>query len=440
MNKINLSKQYEKVDSPLVFNLLRKVEIIKANEGCVKIHNDTKHYWESIAKHNEAQAIRSFFDDESQVLISTAIINETIQRIKSSPEFQVNFQLYRKNGRINMKNGVFNVYTKKLEDYRETDYFTYVVNVKYTTNCNIRSCHSFLKFVQTSLETDVGDTKLQQLLEILAYLISDLEGAKLAFFFIGKGNSGKSVLLNLLRFVIGDEFCSTIAFNKLGSEFDTALLHGKRVNICSEVSCAKVSSPDIFKQVVSHDIISANRKNKAQITFRVETKLITAGNVLPRFNNIDGTDAVANRMLVVKFNKSIPKNEWIPDLDKKLMDEADKIFSSAVNTLADLERRNFVFTENKESFECIDQYKKSQNSLDEFVNDSCIIDQNSKIHKSKLWEAYRKYCMDNCYEILIDQMMFNDKIISLQGVSPSKFRLQGPPLAGYIGISLKEIV
>jgi len=438
IEKICLESMSNKLDASRIYEMLRRHPKIKASEGYLYTHNDEKIHWEKIRKRNEQQEIRGFFSNDSQGFLSTAILNEVIQRIKSSPEFQHDFKMHRKRWLINMRNGVYNIQTKKLEEYKDDMFFTYVVNVNYISGSKISKCQYFMKFAESSLEADEKNPKLKLVLEIFGYLISDLEGAKLAFFLIGKGNSGKSMLLNLLRHVVGETFCSTVAFDKLANQFDTAKLYDKRVNICSEVSSVKIPSPDVFKGIVSHDVIMADRKNKDQLIFRVETKLVTAGNILPRFKHVDGTNAVADRMLVVKFNRSILKNEWIQDLDKKLINEADTIFSVAVDMLEDLSESNFAFTIIEESKDCIDEYRKSQNSIEEFIEDCCKIHVSARVHKAKLWEAYKKFCSDNCYDLLIDPLMFGDKIISISGVIPKKFRIQGPPLSGYYGITLKE--
>lgn len=74
-------------------------------------------------------------------------------------------------------------------------------------------------------------------------------------------------------------------------------------------------------------------KGKDPFEFVFRGKLIFAGNVLPTSRDADVTNAFLERLTVLAFTQSVPKDKQDPDLLQKLLLEKDAIFSLAVKAL-----------------------------------------------------------------------------------------------------------
>lgn len=424
------SKNYVTV----ILNFIIESTMVLIYNKNIYCHNDNKHYWERIDSAKESIKIRDFLNIESQVYVSTYVINEVIGRLKQIPKLQFDFDLYIKTDFINLKNGVFEIRTKKVIKYKKEDYFTYVVNACYEEiTVHSMKPRTFHEFISSSLGNCEEKRKL--LLQIIGYVISDLEGAKKAFFFIGESNSGKSVLLELVRYVMGEDFITNIPFSNISDHFSAAELLKSRVNLCSEVSSVRINNADFIKSAISGDRIFADQKGKGGVYFNMRTKFLSAGNTLPVFKSVDGTDSVSNRFCILRFNRSIREKDL--NLLNKLKQEADLIISEALCELTTLVANNLIFVEPNDSKKSLVEYSLNMNSFQDFINTCCSFSNDYKVHKTKLWECYQNYCTNNGLETLITLPQFNQKVLALENVTSSKFRINGQALAGWIGIGLR---
>lgn len=401
-------------------------------------HNEDSHFWEQISRQDESLAIRRHIVADCQASISAHQIEEVILRLKSCPQLQHDFDLIRNPLQFNLKNGVFDLRDNKLLEYTTDSFFTYCLDFSYHPSLRTDSKNTHWQhFLSTSFSSSDIGLKERLLYEIIGYVISDLTAAKKAFFFIGPPNCGKSMLLNLIKEIVGSSSTSNIPFSALGHRFNTAGLYGKKVNLCSEVSCKKINNADIFKSIVGCDFIQAEEKGQKPFFFKCQCKLLTAGNILPRFRFEDGTASLSDRIQILSFDNSVASDHQAKNLGEALYNERDYIFSRSLDSLNGLIARNYQFTSIPSQEQSLFDYRDSFNSFDNFIADACFLTSNERIHKATLWDEFQKYCYDNGYELCIDKSIFFAKVAALQGVSSGKFRLHGQPLAGFIGISLK---
>jgi putative DNA primase/helicase len=63
-----------------------------------------------------------------------------------------------------------------------------------------------------------------------------------AFFFVGRGNNGKSVLIDLIQAFVGKENCSAVKLHDLRNDrFIAAQLYGKTVNLYADMPSTGLS-------------------------------------------------------------------------------------------------------------------------------------------------------------------------------------------------------
>lgn len=390
-------------------------------------------FWKPLSTEDAASIIRGSLSRQAALETSAQNIKECLLRIRQLADFELDDVVIAPDHLLRCKNGAVDLMTGKLET-DVTGEFLYCNSFDYIPEATLAMAPEFAKFCETSLEKD--EKKMKLLLQILGYSVSELQIAKVGFFLIGESNSGKSLILELVQSVVGDDFVTNIAFDKLGNRFNKSRLVLSRVNICTELAGGKMKDIDFFKLVTAHERITADNKGEAPFEFRVRTKLLTAGNVMPEIPEITGAEALLHRMIILRFNSSIPPEKQDKMLLEKLLKEKDVIFSLAVKELVTLAENGFIFAEPEDSVAFKAVIQDSINSVEKFVDESCIFSPEEKVHLRDLWEKYQNFCSENGLAVKINITQFTQKILCFKGVSKGKFRLHGKPLAGFFGIAL----
>lgn len=390
-------------------------------------------FWKPVSTEYASAFLRGKMTEEDAFEISTNTVKEVVQRVRQLERFEISVDKLAPDHLLRCKNGAVDLMTGKLET-DVTGEFLYCNSFDYIPEATLRMAPEFERFCDTSLEKD--KEKIRLLLQIIGYCISELQIVKVGFFLIGEANSGKSLILELVQSVVGDDYVTNIAFDKLGNRFNKSRLALSRVNICTELAGGKMKDIDFFKLVTAHERVTADNKGEAPFEFRVRTKLLTAGNVMPEIPEITGAEALLHRMIILRFNSSISPEKQDKMLLEKLLKEKDVIFSLAVNELVTLEKNGFSFAEPEDSKAFKAVIKDSVNSVEKFVEEMCILSPDGKVHLRDLWGEYLKYCDENGLEVKIKVTQFVQKILCFKGVTRGKFRLHSKPLSGFRGIEM----
>ena len=126
-------------------------------------------------------------------------------------------------------------------------------------------------------------------------------------------------MLKILEFLVGKTNCSAVAFNELGNSFSRSQLHGKLLNIGSEVEFNSVTSSGYFKQIVSGDTISAQEKYKPEFIFNPFCKLVFSSNDFPMTK--DKTHGYYRRWILIIMDRIFGPNEQNHNLLNELKEE-----------------------------------------------------------------------------------------------------------------------
>lgn len=401
-----------------------------------RIYIKEKNVWRAVMDSEMPIKIRALYDARQQREIASGAVKEAIERILQSPELQLHFLEEKEERFINLINAIFNVETGKTEKRGERN-FGYCLNFAYVP-FKERKMPIFEEFVRTSFpEQTVEKRKL--LLQILGYVISDYRKAKAAFFLIGESNSGKSVILELLQSIIPEDMITGIPLYRLENRFNLAKLADSRVNINTELSEKSFAALDIFKMVTSNERVTAEHKGKKPFEFRIRCKMISAGNMLPDMNDLEGMEAVLNRMVILLFPVSISEEKQDKELLWKLRKESDSIFSTALDELVELRNNKFLFTEPEDTRKLKKQILFQGNAFDEFVCERCVKEKNAKEHIKTLFEEFQEYLEENLLDVRMTKTQFSQKLCRMPGVDRGKFRINGgSPLHGVLGLRLKN--
>lgn len=290
---------------------------------------------------------------------------------------------------INVKNGLYNV----LEDTRSVhtpDYCSTVqLNVAYDKGAD---CPRFKQFLAESMGGDMAQVALLQ--EMLGYFLIPVNSAQKCFVIVGVASAGKSVLLRVLNDVLlGKQNVSNVSWQALNERFKTAELFGKLANIFADLPTKNIDDNGIFKALVGEDYLTVEKKNKNPFSFQSTARLLFSCNSIPK-NYGDKSEGFYRRLIIVRFNHSVPKEKRDPELLEKFRAEADGIFRFALQGLRRLMGNHYVFSETEKNRAELQQYREESDSVLSFVKEHCIVlsEGDGCVGSTELWSAYKGYC------------------------------------------------
>lgn len=373
--------------------------------------------------------------DKYKYRINSTCIREIVQWIKSyiKPVEETEL-LSEKTHLIAFSNGIFNLKSHKFSSHHPKYFFTSIINAEYACS-NLNEGYHFEKFI-SNITQDNYQLYLR-LQELFGYIISEIRSVKYIPYLLGPKDTGKSIVLKLLEYLVGKDSFTNLSFDQLNKPEYLAQLLGKRLNTCGETSEFKLNKLDVFKKLSGGDHVTARPIYGQPIHFVNSAVLIFAGNHLPKINGLDRSNAFSQRIMVFPFYNQIPKHKQDTHLFEKLLEEKDYIVNWSIEGLIRWTNNNYQFTSCPESEQISLAYSEQNNSIDMFIKDQCRIHPELKIYKSDFESAYLNYCI----EIDVSPESTNtlhDYMKSLTKISYKRFRDGlGNNKYGYIGITLK---
>lgn len=400
-------------------------------------YEKSRGYYKKISFGGLGVLIDEYLSEEEKRSLTEYKRNEVWKKLVTTSALQVNDEWNSQPQKINCENGVLCIDGEEcfhLKPHDPEEKFNYCINASY--NASYIECPTFDKFCNTSLEGSAE--KRQLLLETMGYIISDFYLAKKAFFLKGAPDSGKSVILAFLEKLIGPEMVSNISIHQLNDRFSKAELYGKKVNIQAEMKADDLKDISTFKAITGQDKISGEYKGKSPFFFTPRCKLIFAGNAMPSSAEPEATKALLNRLIILLFNKSIPKEGQDSSLPERLWEERNSIFTLAIQAYSRLKKNNFEFTQPEESRRYIEYYGTLENNIKLFLEDECTVNPELVVRVAVLYDKYQEYCRLNGFEtkklgefskFMLETSDFQRKRIN---------KGSGNNFWYYVGIGLKE--
>lgn len=235
------------------------------------------------------------------------------------------------------------------------------------------------------------DKELQKTIqEMFGYALLPSSKAEKTFFLVGEGANGKSVLLNVLRNVVGEHNCASKSIESLTTDrFATSGLVGKTLNICSEEESDYIKS-DKFKAIVSGEPIDIERKFGEATTGRFSVKFVFATNEMPTFSGFNY--GLLRRMVIIPFLKTIEEEKRDVNLIHRLLQELPSIIGWSLEGAKQLSNRNFRFCLTDSSLKKQNEFKENLSSAIMFVNERFQKDSENFISNDDLYTDYVVWC------------------------------------------------
>ncbi len=186
-------------------------------------------------------------------------------------------------------------------------------------------CPRFRSFIK---EVTASDGALATYLQrMLGYCLTGDTREQVFFLFTGTGSNGKSVLVEIVRSILGDYMAPATAKLLTGAEDvipnEVAGLRGRRLVSVSETASGAVLNERRVKAISGEDQVKARLLFKEFVDFRPTFKLLLVTNALPRLSSVD--HSMRRRPRVVPFRVQFDPPDM--ELKAKLLAEAPGILN-----------------------------------------------------------------------------------------------------------------
>ncbi len=299
---------------------------------------------------------------------------------------------------ICFQNGVLHLSTDELTPHSSEYLVTAQIPCDYVPGLTWAENSLFKKFLDTLVSNDPSDKAL--IMEYIGAALSNVPGYrfKRCLWLYGPGNTGKSVLRELVVELLGADNVQAIDLRRLSGRFGPGRLYGKRLAGSGDMASRDIAELDIVKQLTGGDQLFAEDKGKDGFTFKYRGLLWFNANKLPQFGG-DRGEHVFNRLMILPCNNVIPPEEQDPTLLDKLLAERVTIVSQAVSHLRNAISRGYKFSEGPSIHTSRENYQRMNSSLATFIDEYCQVDRTGhsqyRTPRATFNKAYNTWCRNN---------------------------------------------
>jgi len=255
-------------------------------------------------------------------------------------------------------------------------------------------CPKFKAYLETLLPDPEARKHVQLMLGLS--LVPDTSFNVMFFLYDPQGGSGRSVLLKVIRRLVGDANVAILPLSNLNGDFVGEELTSALVNIIDDLperfTRQYAIAVDTLKSLTSGAPVRINKKHRQEIENRLATaRIIAATNYLPAFTESD--DALYDRIRIIPFHVRIRGTGLQnPRLDDELAAEQSGIFNFAVEGLREL-RALTTFPVLPEGEALIAQHREETDSVRTFCKTRLAAGgPEDFIPSRELWLRYQDFC------------------------------------------------
>ncbi|MFA6450909.1 MAG: phage/plasmid primase, P4 family [bacterium] len=304
---------------------------------------------------------------------------------------------------LNFKNGMYDVVADLLLPHDEK----YLSTIRLPYNFNPEAkCPRWVQFVNEALPDDsVARDFLQEFMGLCLFPITKFH---VFLILVGSGGNGKSVVLHVLKHLVGVQNCSFLRIDEIGMPHKGIKLMNMLVNMATENEAKIVKDTALLKQIAAGDEeITDSEKFKPAVAFIPFTRLIFSSNNMMKFS--DTSPGFRQRLRVISFDKvfrNTPKDN--KNLKFELVaEEREGILQWCLEGYKRLKERGY-FIESETMKEAADGVRKSSSSVFIFVDERCHVDREVQDTRENLYRAYGDFCETNGYQRVSAQKFWDD--------------------------------
>jgi len=215
-------------------------------------------------------------------------------------------------------------------------------------------------------------------------------------FFIGSGQNGKSLCVDVIQFILGD-FAAILPFSALlkkrtGSvSNDQHVLKGKRLGVASETATGAPLDEQFVKSTTA---TRTSTSRKLYGDFEIVTnisKIFVTANEMPLIK--DRSRGLSRRLLLIYFKQSFAGKADVNLLDKLLENESSGILNWLIEGYQSFKAKPLSQTEEMEAI--LNHHMALSDPIDAFLSQMILLDPNASTKTSDLLKAYERWCQQH---------------------------------------------
>lgn len=209
------------------------------------------------------------------------------------------------------------------------------------------------------------------------------------------GRAGKGTLEKILTGLVPSEFVSAVSPFRWSEEYYLAGLAGSRLNVVGELpDSGSLPSAD-FKSVLGGDLLAGRQPTKSVVYFRNEAAHLFTSNHL--IATRDQSEAFYSRWILIEFPNSLLLSGG--SIDTAL---AERIIGQELPGIAHWALQGGLrllkqgaFSTSKVHDRLMTKWRRSSNSIDEFIYECCDMGADLHERRSGFYAAYRAWCNES---------------------------------------------
>lgn len=294
-------------------------------------------------------------------------------------------ECFNATGWLNFDLGEFDPVTLQMHDHNKKHYSTFRIPYPYHASA---PCELWTKTLNEIFDNDKN--KISILQEFFGYCLTRDVRKEKALLLLGQSRTGKSTILEILSYMIGEENCAFVSLDYVFHPQYSPLLMNKLVNIDTDVSSKAEDYEREFKTITSGEPLVCNQKFVETFKFRPYCKMVLAANEFPRIK--DHSSAFYNRLLLLPCDRVFSEMEQNRLLKDKLKEELSGIFNWSVLGLKRLNERG-KFEEYDFMKEAVKDLEDENNPINLFFRENIKTNVigGKYIEKGELFKRYKEW-------------------------------------------------
>ena len=295
---------------------------------------------------------------------------------------------------LNLQNGTLELSSLTVREHRREDHLTKVAGVSYDPAAECPKWEAHLRRIFGGDEAFIGSLQ-----ELLGYAL--LFGNPWRYFpiFHGRGANGKSVLLAVLRAVLGDYAVSAAPSTFMVQENDgrprpdLLALKGARLVTAVETEESKRLAEATVKAMTGGDEMTCRGLYQGVESFPPAHLAILASNYMPTVRGQD--QGIWDRLLRIPFTVTIPVEERIPGYEQELIAEGAGVLNWLLEGLRRYYENGNRVTLHPRMLQATAEYREDMDFLRPFILEHCVRGPAEKCTKTALYQRYTEWCEQN---------------------------------------------
>lgn len=334
----------------------------------------------------EAEKLKSSAEDKTPSLSSLIRDAMTLLRALCAKKTGFSDNLINPPNVINCANGEYWVEDRKLLPHSPDSFLLKTLPVEYDAKATAPIFMEALRGI-FSKEPDPEDT-IRHLLELIGYTIQTRKEEPVWVLLQGGGSNGKSLILNVLRELLGDTAVSVSHLKELERDHASASLPGKRAIIDADLKQGYLLPDHLIKKYTEETILTADPKFRDSFSFRLCTSIWCGTNPWPKVNDL--SYGFRRRAMVFRFLKSFGEHEKDKTLFRRI---AKGELSGVLNMALEgyrryVERGSFDVPKANELYR--DQWLENASQMRIFLQDEVTLCEYQEPF-CMVWDAYREW-------------------------------------------------